>query len=125
MMLLVGVALCLVLLVSVHSRLGNVAEVVAGILRREEDDMTVIEELVAEVRRNREVDVAARAAIVGLLQQIADAADTGDMDLVKAAVADLRASTDELAAAIPAQPEEPAAEPTAENADPTPDEPTS
>lgn len=75
-------------------------------------------ELTAEVARNRTVDGSAAALIRGIADRIAAAIaadDATDATNLNALVADLRASSDDLSAAVsentPAPPPEPTPEP--------------
>ena len=62
-----------------------------------------LDDLRAEVARNRSVDDSAKAIIRGIAQRIADAIaadDIADAANINALVTDLRSSTDDLAAAV-------------------------
>jgi len=69
---------------------------------------TIVEELVAQVAATKGVQESAVAAIVGLHTALDAAIATGDMEAVKAAVVDLKANTEGLAAAVAASPVPPA-----------------
>jgi hypothetical protein len=64
-----------------------------------------LDDLRAEVERNRSVDASAAALINGIAQRIADAIaadDVADATNLNALVTDLRASTDDLSGAVTA-----------------------
>jgi len=61
---------------------------------------TIVEELVAQVAATKGVQESAVAALVGLHAALDAAIATGDMEAVKAAVADLKINTDDLATAV-------------------------
>ena len=64
-----------------------------------------LDDLKAEVERNRSVDSSAAALINGIAQRIADAIaadDVADATNLNALVSDLRASTDDLSSAVTA-----------------------
>lgn len=64
-----------------------------------------LDDLRAEVERNRSVDTSAAALINGIAQRIQDAIaadDVADATNLNALVSDLRASTDELSGAVTA-----------------------
>lgn len=72
----------------------------------------MLEELKAEVARNRQVDESAKALIVGIAAKLEELSNREVVDPAElaAVVAELRGSSDELAAAVtantPAQPTE-------------------
>lgn len=67
--------------------------------------MATIADLVAEVAQVKSVEAAAAAAIQGLVAKIEEAKASADPAALDAAIADLKASSDALAAAIPANTE--------------------
>lgn len=71
-------------------------------VERDEMAQADIDALKAEVARTKGVVASVKVLIAGLMQQIIDAGD--DPAEIQAAVAELKAATDELAAQVPANP---------------------
>lgn len=73
------------------------------VIRKEDNSMNELTEVLAEVRNTRDVEAAAKTAILGMLQKIQDAVDSqADPAAISQILDELRAGSADLAAAIPA-----------------------
>lgn len=94
-----------------ESKLDNIQGLLLEVARssrrnewKETNIMATMADLVAEVAAVKDVEAAAATALQGLVAQLEAAKASTDPAALDAAIADLKASTDALAAAIPAQP---------------------
>lgn len=89
-------------LVRCLDKLSHDIEVLNGRLENMTAFTDAVDALVLQVEATTSVEQAATVAIQGLLQQLADAIQSGDPTKVNATMSALKEKTDTLAAAIPA-----------------------
>ena len=95
---------------------GNIWQTCQQARQEREKIMAKLDDLEAEVRRNREVDESAKALLVGLIAKL-EAAKGDDARMTKL-IADLKSSTDVLSEAVVAN--TPAETPAEQPSAPTP-----
>lgn len=99
-------------LARLESKLDNIQGLLLEVARssrrnewKETNIMATMSDLVAEVAAVKDVQASAAAAFQGLVAQLEAAKANADPAALDAVIADLKASTDALAAAVPANTE--------------------